>query len=215
MSTRIKGVALVPGVSANDRYYSADMIRQAVAQAQPRVKAGQFLMKAFHGAQDTTGFVARVDRLEADQDGKATFEAELADTSTARDVAALVRGQRPFVNGVSITGEFTGKLQTVRVAGREITTAPGLLLHGIDFTGTPGIAAARITAESAPRRRLIFESAEDVEPVTLEPTARELSAMPLEEFRGAAASYLARAFGEPRDQRPPSPWNDPDRWEGR
>ena len=215
MSTRIRGVALVPGVSANDRYYSPEAIRAAVDQAQARVRNGQLLMRAHHGADDTIGYVGRITSLRVGEGDRAEFEGELADTTTARDVRRLISGAKPFINSVSIAGEWAGKLQTVKAAGREITTAPGLILHSIDFTARPGVDQARFRVAESAGKRFVYEEAGYVVPVPDEPTIGDLAAMPLEEFRGASAAYLARAFGEPADQRPPSPWNDPARWEDR
>ena len=158
-TTKIRGVAIAPGVSRNGRYYSPAMIAGAVAEAQPRVRAGQMLMKSHHDAADTLGYVGRVTSLQVAEDGSATFEGELADTSTARDVSALIRGSRPFISGVSIAGTWTGQPQRVKVGEQSCETSSGLVLHSVDFTASPGIEAARIVAESAPGTRVIRESA--------------------------------------------------------
>jgi hypothetical protein len=214
MSTRIRGTALVPGVSKNNRFYSAAVVRDMVTRAQPKVQAGQLVMKTHHGAGDDTTRVAGVVRsLALGEDGSARFEAELADTAAGRDIAALVKGPRPFVNGVSICGFWTGKVRKVNIEGLDIEAGEGLDLDSIDFTHRPGVDGARIAAEAAVRsgQGLILEEAPW--PVTAaEPGVRDLAAMPLEEFNGASASYLARAFGDPAE-RPPPPWSDPRRWQ--
>lgn len=191
MITKIKGVALTPGISANNRFYSPEAIRSAVTQAQPRVASGALLMKAHHGAPDVLGYVGRITSLQVGEGGQAEFEAELGDTSTARDVRRLIRGERPLINAVSIAGEWVGKMQTVKAAGREITTAPGLLLHSIDLTATPGVDQARFrVAESVTgSKRAIYEEAGYIVPVPDEPDALDYARMTHEEWTQAASSY--------------------------
>jgi len=199
--TRIRGTALVPGISKNNRYYSPGAIRAAVTQAQPRIQAGQLLMRSHHEAADTLGYVGRVTALRVGGDGRAEFEGELADTTTARDLRRLISGTKPFINSVSIAGEWVGKMQTVNVEGQEITTAPGLLLHSVDFTARPGVDQARFrVAESLTGKRYIYEEAGPVEPVPAELDASDYAAMPYEDFRNAAGSYFAQAFAD-MDQR--------------
>ena len=98
------------------------------------------------------------------------------------------------------------------------TSADGLDIESIDLTTRPGVDAARIVGENAYGKRYILEEAPwpvtPAGPGTTEPSVRDYAAMPFEEFRGMA-SYLARAFGEPHDQRPPSPFNDAARWQNR
>ena len=192
---KIKGTAIAPGVSRNGRYYSPEMISAAVEHAQPRVRAGQLLMKSHHGAQDTLGVVGKLTSLRVAEDGSAQFEAELADTTAARDVGALIRGPKPFVNGVSIVGEWTGPVRRVKVQGQTAETSSGLSLHSVDFTATPGIDAARIVAESLQGTRIIFEAAAGpVEPADPEPTPREFAQMTSEEFDRASGQLWAGTF---------------------
>lgn len=205
MTTKIKGVALVPGVSRNNRYYSHEAIAAAVKQAQPRVKAGQLLMRGHHDAADTLGVCGRVTSLRVAEDGSAHFEGELADTSMARDVRALIRGERPFIDAVSIAGEWTGKVQ--RHGG--IESAPGLILHSIDFTANPGVDGARIkVAESVTGSRFIYEEAGPVVPAEPEYTERDYAAMTNEEFHQAAGGVWAAHFAaaDERRQANPSPF---------
>ena len=121
MTTKIRGTLIAPGVSANNRYYSPAMIRQAVERAQGRISAGRMLLKSYHDAQDTVGYVGRIESLRVAEDGSAEFTGQLADTSTARDVAKLIGGRKPFVNGVSIEGRWLGR----RTAGKGRRAACG------------------------------------------------------------------------------------------
>lgn len=202
MTTKIRGTALAPGVSANQRYYSPQAIRAAVEQAQPRVRSGQLLMRAHHDAADTLGVVGRVTSLRVAEDGSAQFEGELADTTTARDVRALIRGQKPFIDAVSIAGEWTGQIRRTKVGGQNCETADGVLLHSVDFTARPGIDTARIkVAESISGKRLFFESAGPVVPVPAERTAAEWAALTTEEFDQATGPVWANHFAATDDQR--------------
>lgn len=210
---KIRGTALAPGVSRNGRYYSPAMIRQAVEQAQPRVQSGRMLMKAFHDASDTLGVVGAIRSLTLAEDGSAVFTGELADTTTARDVAQLIGGKKPFVDGVSIAGEWTGKVQRVTIGGVPAETSSGLILHSVDFTANPGVDRARVVAESLLSNtgsRVIFESAPGpVVPVLPERTPGEWAAMTSEERDPAAGQVWTAHFAARDTQRQaqgPSPF---------
>ena len=208
MTTMIRGTALVPGVSKNNRYYSAEAIRGAVERAQPRIRAGQMVMRSSHDAGDDTLRVAGVVRtLDVAADGSAKFTAELADSTAGRDIAALVKGPRPFVNGVSIAGYWLGKIQRVSVEGQNFEAGQGLDLEAIDFTHRPGVDGARIAAETVTRggRVLIFEEAPGpITPAGLEPaepTARDYSRMTSEEFHQATAQHWGAQFADNDERR--------------
>ena len=53
MSTMIRSTAIAPGISKNGRFYSADMIAQAVKRDQPRIQASRMIMKSHHDAGTT------------------------------------------------------------------------------------------------------------------------------------------------------------------
>lgn len=202
MTMKIRGVCLAPGVSGNGRYYSPAMIRAAVEQAQPRVQTGRMLMRAYHDAPDTIGYVGRLTSLRVNEDGAAAFEAEMADTSTARDVAALIRGKSPFVSGVSIMGRWLGKTHRVQVGNQHAETcSSGLQIDSVDFTGTPGVDAARIVGESiqGKGKRFIFESAPGpVEALLAVPDPYELAQLD----NGQLADLMGAAYEAERATRP-------------
>jgi hypothetical protein len=186
---KIKGTALCPGVSKNRRRYDHPMIVQAVADAQPAIAAGTMLMRAGHYAGDVDGIAGRVTALKVEADGSATFEAEIADTSAGRNVAALATDPLPYV-GVSIAGEWTGEVRYEQQAdGQMIETAQGLTLHGLDFVGSPGVAGARIVPESWQRPGRLFESTSAALVEGAEIDYSRLSSANLR--RAAAAAYLA------------------------
>lgn len=163
MATKIRGIALAAGVSANRRRYSAAMIEQAVISAQPLVRSGRMLMRAGHDAPDVAGIVGRVSALRYDAATEsATFEGELADTAAGRDAQVLTAGKRPHV-AVSIVGRWIGTPRHESVDGEQVETADGLDLLGVDLTERPGVAQARILGESRELAGLITESAPPAE----------------------------------------------------
>jgi hypothetical protein len=162
----IRGTAIVPGVSRNRRLYTREVLAAAVARAQERIRSGPPLtMLTHHGAEDDSSrIVGRLTALEQRDDGSLAFTAELADTQHGRDLAALVTGDSPFLEGVSIRGWWDGEVRTVQHNGQRVETADSLTLDGLDFTKTPGVPGARVEGsgelarESADGRVLVYES---------------------------------------------------------
>jgi hypothetical protein len=160
----IRGTAIAPGVSRNRRLYTREMLGRAVERANEAIARGEpHTMLTHHGAEDdSTRIVGRVIRLEQQDDGRVTFEAEIADTAAGRDIAALVTGDQPFLDGVSIRGAWRGPVRRIEHDGQTVETADGLDLFGLDFTKTPGVPLARIEPGAAPaetaERRLVYES---------------------------------------------------------
>lgn len=169
----IRGTAMAPGVSLNGRLYSKELIGKAVKRAQERLAGGEPLtMLTHHGAEDdSTRIVGRVTSLTQASDGSARFVADLADTAHGRDLAALVTGDDPYLDGVSIRGWWLGDVRQERHEGRSVEVGEDLELDGLDFTKTPGVLAARLdrdragATESTGGRVLVYESvAATVEP---------------------------------------------------
>jgi hypothetical protein len=161
----IRGTAIAPGVSRNRRLYTREMLGRAAGRAQEAIARGEpHTMLTHHGAEDdSTRIVGRVTKLTQQDDGRVTFEAEIADTAAGRDIAALVTGDRPFLDGVSIRGAWRGSVRRVEHDGQMVETADDLDLHGLDFTKTPGVVAARIEpgavpTETAESGHLVYES---------------------------------------------------------
>ncbi|WBP89531.1 DUF6582 domain-containing protein [Kitasatospora cathayae] len=161
----IRGTAIAPGVSRNGRLYTAEMLARSAERAQAAIDRGEpHTMLTHHGAEDdSTRIVGRVTKLERQDDGRVTFEAEIADTAHGRDIAALVTGDQPFLDGVSIRGAWRGRVRRIQHEGQTVETADDLDLFGLDFTKTPGVALARIERSTAPTEsaepsRLVYES---------------------------------------------------------
>ncbi|WP_195911119.1 DUF6582 domain-containing protein [Streptomyces kaniharaensis] len=162
---KIRGTAIAPGVSRNGRLYTAEMLGRAVERASAAIARGEpHTMLTHHGAEDdSTRIVGRVTSLSQREDGSVAFEAEIADTAHGRDIAALVTGDQPFLDGVSIRGAWRGPIRREKYEDRTVETADDLDLFGLDFTKTPGVLAARIErgaarTESAEPGRLVYES---------------------------------------------------------
>jgi hypothetical protein len=162
----IRGTAIRPGVSRNGRLYTREVLAATVAKARERIASGPPLtMLTHHGAEDDSSrIVGRLTALEQRDDGSVGFTAELADTAHGRDLAALVTGDEPFLDGVSIRGWWEGSVRTVQHDGQRVETADSLTLDGLDFTKTPGVPGARVEVvgelahESADGRHLVYES---------------------------------------------------------
>lgn len=151
------GTFLVPGVSLNKRLYTRDMIAKAVARMRERIADPDGLpivMRTHHGAGDNSRLiVGRVVDARQEEDGRGTYRARWYDTAPARDIAALVQpadGGEPGLRSVSIFGYFLGPERTVEVDGESVTTADDLEVDAIDFTATPGVVGALVSAEPGP-----------------------------------------------------------------
>lgn len=153
----ITGIALVPGVSRNGRLYTAEVIGRACQRAQQRLAdetAEPMTMLTHHAADDdSTQIVGRITSLKQLDDGSAAYEADLADTEAARDIAKLVDnrdGQKPYLKGVSIRGAWIGKVRSERLPdGQQVQTAGDLEIDGLDFTRKPGVPGARVDTFTA------------------------------------------------------------------
>ena len=164
----IKGTALVPGVSRNGRWYKPEAIKSAVARAQARIEDGKLplTMRTHHGAEDdSTRIVGKVTKISLADDGSAKFEAQLADTDHARNIAILADPADPFLTGVSIRGKWLEDPTTeMAPSGEMAETAVDLEIDGLDFTASPGVIGARI-GESGPveiGQRGLAESIDEV-----------------------------------------------------
>ena len=182
------GVALKPGVSKNRRWYTPEIVSDAVASAQRRIAAGETLeirreddeenspltQKTHHGAEDdSTRIVGRLTGVSLDENGSARYSAAFADTAHGRTIASLVDisdGEPPFLKGVSIRGHWKGTVRKVQGPdGKPVETADGLELDGLDYTATPGVTGAEVDTfawagksgrSETTERVLITESAE-------------------------------------------------------
>lgn len=187
----ISGTMLTPGVSRNKRLYSRDLIAKAAARMQERITDPDGLpivMRTHHDAgDDSVRIVGRLTDVQVGEDGAATYKADLYDTAHGRDIAALVTGKQPALKSVSIHGYWVGPVKRIQHQGESVTTGDDLEIDALDFTATPGVVGASVTAasylpegasaESHAGRVPISESVEvTVEAVTEEdPTAEAYS----------------------------------------
>lgn len=150
----VSGVALVPGLSRNNRLYTPEIIGKAAKRMQDRLADPNGLpivMRTHHEAgDDSARIVGRVTSVKVDNESSLRYDAELFDTSHGRDIAALVRPkdgkQAPALRSVSIHGYWMGDPRSVTFQGEHATTADDLEIDAIDFTASPGIGAALIDA---------------------------------------------------------------------
>jgi hypothetical protein len=164
----VSGVALVPGVSKNRRLYTREAIARMVARAQDRIEGSglfitddQYPVKVpqdtdpitqltHHAAEDATeNIVGRLTSMRLAADGSAEYTADIADTPKGRVVASLLDtsdGRPPYLKGVSIRGEWAGKVRRERTPEGDVETASDIILHGIDYTKTPGVQGAQVKA---------------------------------------------------------------------
>jgi len=166
----VRGVFLTPGVSKNKRLYTAENINKAVARMQQQLTSPSGLpltMATSHGAaynDDALSMVGRVTSVFQDEEGKAHFEADIANTSQGRDVATLIEGKSPFLKSISIRGEWLTDPKTVEHEGQEVVTADDFGVSGIDFTSRPGVLGAniedveRVNESANLNPHMIFES---------------------------------------------------------
>lgn len=170
----IRGIFLKPGLSKNRRLYTRGNIAKAVERMKQKLQSGEGMplnMATSHGAafkDDALSTVGNIKDVWLNEDGSASFEADIANTSQGRDIANLAAGK--FIKGVSIRGEWRGEPRSItHTDGQEAVTADDLAIHGIDFTNSPGVDGAEIQsavlAESH-NALSIFESVDKVEIVS-------------------------------------------------
>jgi Family of unknown function (DUF6582) len=197
----VGGVALKPGVSANRRWYTPEIIADAVTDVQKRLAAGESLdidwrddpprelsQLTHHGAEDdSTRIVGRLTGMSLDEDGNARFTAAIADTPHGRTIASLLDtsdGEPAFLKGVSIRGYWKGTVRKVKGPdGQPAETAAAISLAGLDYTKTPGVAGAQVdtfawaeregreTRSSTTERVAIYESVQEARVTITEETA--------------------------------------------
>lgn len=210
----VSGTMLVPGVSKNRRLYTKELIAKAVGRMQERISDPDglpILVRTHHEAgDDSVRIVGRIASIKTEEDGSATYRADLYDTTHGRDIATLVvpeRGQPPALRSVSIHGYWLGKPRSVRHEGETVTTGDDLEIDAVDFTGTPGVLGATVTSASWVRPGSTAESAGDRTPIseTVEATVEAITEeAPVEESSAkqkramlAKGQAMRNANGEP------------------
>ena len=170
----VSGTALAPGVSKNGRLYTREAIARAVQRAQGQLAEGKTLSVLTHhdAGDDSERIIGRITGMSVAEDGSARFTADLADTPRARTIATLADSSsgQPFLSGMSIRGQWLGKVKRVAgPSGGPVETADDLEFFGIDPTHKPGVEAAGIDtfawakggASETTERVLITESVEE------------------------------------------------------
>lgn len=145
----INGTMLTPGVSLNNRLYTPKVIAKAVARMQERIADPNSLpviMRTHHQAGDDSRLiVGKLTAVNLEEDGSATYRAQLYGTQPGKDIAALVAGQDPALKSVSISGGWLGPVRTAEYQGKTVETADDLEIDAVDFTATPGVVGALIS----------------------------------------------------------------------
>jgi hypothetical protein len=173
MTTQLRGTMLTPGVSANRRLYTPELIKKAYEKLTERLKdpSNPVTMLTYHAAgDDSTQIVGRITSVSMNGENL-DYTAELAETGHANTIGALVApkdGGKPFLRGVSIRGWWVGEPTTKMFEGISVTTADDMEVDGLDFTRSPGVSGAFATLDdvtatessSGGERVLIRESVE-------------------------------------------------------
>jgi len=210
----IGGVGLAPGISKNRRLYTPEHIVGAVARAQKRLKDGTepMVMLTHHAAGDDSREISgSLTAVSLDENGRLRFASDLPDTPAGWDIANLAStadGQPPFLRNVSIRGYWTGTVRTVKGPdGQPVETADGLIIDGLDFTRSPGVADAQIdtfawtadgTRTETDERVPITESVQEARVTAItEETATEAAPQMTAEAREALRETLRALPPEP------------------
>lgn len=199
MAKRIHGIALMPGVSRNNRLYTPTMVAEACTRLQARIKAGDnpVVMRTHHGAgDDSLRVVGVVESVSLTKDGALAYDTRMADTQTAKDIAALAESQdNKAAVKVSVYGSWVGKSRMVQHDGKFVETADGIDIDKIDFTATPGfVGTTAIVTEDVPSDdpNIIAES---VRPVMFSDISDDLNESYTDLETGARASSSVNAYG--------------------
>ncbi len=212
----VRGIFIRPGVSKNNRLYTKENIGKAIFRMQEHLASGEGLpltMATSHAAafqDDALSTVGRITKVMQLPDGSGQFEAEIANTSQGRDIAALAVGK--FIKGVSIRGEWLGELGRVtQPDGTEASTASDLRIVGVDFTHSPGVDGAEIKyavlAESFASSP--YNIVESVEPIEI--VARDESIVAKETadiIRGAVDKAVENAVATIMEKDSTKPYGD-------
>lgn len=213
----VTGTAIKPGVSRNNRKYTAEVIGRMVERAQVRIDDPDGMpitMLTHHAADDDSShIVGQVLRIWQESDGAARFEAAIDDTPHGRTIATLAdpKGRaKPTLKGVSIRGAWLGRVRRESDPEAGVVEAgDDLELDGLDYTRKPGVAGAVIDsidhASAAPResdgtsRVPITESAPEATVTITEADASDKSKAPY----GDDANYADPGYQKDKKKRYP------------
>lgn len=145
---KISGTLLTPGVSRNNRLYTAENIGRGVNRMRERLAdpAGlPIVMRTHHEAGDNSRLiVGRITGVNQESDGRATYDAVLFNTAAGRDIGALIDPEAPALKSTSIHGYWIGPVERVQHDDGMVESGSDLEIDAIDFTASPGVAGAQI-----------------------------------------------------------------------
>jgi hypothetical protein len=216
MTATITGTMLTPGVSLNKRLYTKEQIAKTVARMRERIAdpAGLPLsMRTHHDAgDDSLRIIGRVTDVTVDpKTGDAIYKAVLNTTTEAgHDMWQLIRDRKnPLLDSTSIYGWWLGEVRQVDHEGERVDVGDDLEVDAIDFTGSPGVAGARIRTVSTTEQHSGETAAQGRHIVTETITAQAIT----EEAPGPAAGTehvlledgagCATCLGEAKDPKQP------------
>src|ERR1019366_3039333 len=165
------------------------------------------VMLSHHEAgDDSLRIAAALRKVSLTDDGRIRWEADIPDTETGRQIAALADttdGRPACLEGVSIRGRWTGRVTKVRAPDGDFAEqGQGLLIDGLDFTHKPGVPGARIDAfawakdgaSETDERVLITESVQEARVTVI---TEETSPAPGLAAPEGVREALRAVFGDP------------------
>lgn len=205
----VTGTAIRPGISKNNRLYTAEAIGKMVSRAQARIAEGGMPLTTLthhEAGDDSTRIVGRITSLTHEADGSAKYTAVLADTTHARDIHGLISGPDPVLKGVSIRGAWMGPVRRVQQDGRMVETADDLELDGLDYTRKPGVEGAGIdSVDPVPAQPRESDGSERVPITESAPeatvTITEAAEAPSTSKRGSGLSGEGGPYADPGYQK--------------
>ncbi len=208
---RVTGTAIRPGVSRNNRRYSAPTLAKAAKRLQSRLAdpaappVPMFASHADAAADNSLALAGRVTKAWLADDGSIAYEGELADTDAGKTVGALAKkgaDGKAFLQHVSVRALPYGVSQDED--GND--QYDDLEIVGLDFTTRPGVDGTSATVESTQAGALITESAEEATYMPDETNEAKADKKPEPETPGAPADSYADP-GYLADKKPRYPTN--------
>lgn len=161
----IKGTMLAPGISKNNRMYTPSAIGRMVTRMKERLNNPDGLpvvMRTHHDAGDNSRLiVGRITGVKQENDGRATYEARIYNTTAGRDIAALIDPEAPALRTTSVYGYWVGPTSETRENGKRVEVGEDIAIDALDFTASPGVEQSRIdnvAFESSTMQLGVFES---------------------------------------------------------
>ncbi len=149
----INGTMLAPGISKNNRQYTAPAISRAVKRMKERLNDPEGLpvvMRTHHAAgDDSRQIVGRITDVHQETDGSAVYTAKLFNNTAARDLAPLLvedeKDGKAALRTTSIYGYWVGPVEHIQTSeGTRVEVGEDLEIDAIDFTASPGVPKSRV-----------------------------------------------------------------------